>query len=120
PLGGCFARVKSGRGASLTVGTGEVVGLVGANGGGKTSTLNAILGLVPITSGRVRFDGRELGSRRTPARINAGLALGPQGRQLFGGLSVADNLRAGSWLRPGKTDPLELLRDFPALHSRLR
>jgi branched-chain amino acid transport system ATP-binding protein len=115
-----YGPVQAVRGASLTVGTGEVVGLVGANGGGKTSTLNAILGLVPITSGRIRLDGRELGSLATPARINAGLALVPQGRQLFGGLSVADNLRAGSWLRPGKTDPLELLRDFPALHSRLR
>jgi branched-chain amino acid transport system ATP-binding protein len=115
-----YGPVQAVRGASLTVGTGEVVGLVGANGAGKTSTLNAILGLVPITAGQIKLDGRELGPIPTPGRINAGLALVPQGRQLFGGLSVADNLRVGSWLRRGKIDPLELLRDFPGLHSRLR
>jgi branched-chain amino acid transport system ATP-binding protein len=118
-----YGPVQAVRAATLTVRSGEVVGLIGANGAGKTSTLNAILGLVPVAAGHISLDGRALGPLATPARINAGLALVPQGRQLFGGLSVADNLRAGSWLRRGKAgrvDPLELLRDFPALHSRLR
>jgi branched-chain amino acid transport system ATP-binding protein len=114
-----YGPVQAVRGVSLRVGTGEVVGLIGPNGAGKTTTLSAILGLVDPTKGRIELDGRELGRLGPPARIRAGLALVPQGRQLFGGLSVADNLRAGAWLRGARVKPLELLRDFPALHTKL-
>jgi branched-chain amino acid transport system ATP-binding protein len=115
-----YGPVQAVRGVSLRVGTGEVVGLIGPNGAGKTSTLNAILGLVAASAARLELDGRPLAGLNPPGRIKAGLALVPQGRQLFGGLSVADNLRAGSWLRGARANPLELLRDFPALQSRLK
>jgi branched-chain amino acid transport system ATP-binding protein len=115
-----YGPVRAVHGISLQVASGEVVGLIGANGAGKTSTLNAIVGLVPAPRATITLDGRQLHPLATPARLRAGLALVPQGRQLFGGLSVADNLRAGSWLRARREQPIELLRDFPSLHGRLR
>jgi branched-chain amino acid transport system ATP-binding protein len=121
-----YGAVAAVRGISLHVDAGEVVGLIGPNGAGKTSTLEAILGLTAaggVATGTITLDGHALTRRATPARMRAGIALVPQGRELFGGLSVADNLRAGAWLRPRsapRRDPLELLRDFPALHGKLR
>jgi branched-chain amino acid transport system ATP-binding protein len=113
-----YGPVPAVRGVSLHVGAGEVVGLIGPNGAGKTTTLNAILGLVPAT-GQITWDGQQLGPLSPPARIKAGLALVPQGRQMFGRLSVADNLRAGGWLNKRRRDPVEFLADFPALQGKL-
>jgi branched-chain amino acid transport system ATP-binding protein len=117
-----YGPVRAVRGASLHVETGEVVGLIGANGAGKTSTLQAVLGLVPAAAGTVTLDGQPLNRLASSGRMKAGLALVPQGRQMFGGLSVADNLRAGGWIRrPGPRPTVEeLLADFPALTGKLR
>jgi branched-chain amino acid transport system ATP-binding protein len=83
------------RGVSLHVEQGEIVALLGANGAGKSSFLNAVAGLVPVASGRVVFRGEEL--QRLPAEkiVHRGLALTPEGRRVFPRLSVADNLRLG-------------------------
>jgi branched-chain amino acid transport system ATP-binding protein len=83
------------RGVSLEVGRREVVALIGANGAGKSSLLNALLGLVPLVAGRIRFDGRALEGLPTRARIAAGLALSPEGRRVFPDLSVEENLDLG-------------------------
>ena len=99
-----YGPVQAVRGVTLRVAPGEVVGLIGANGAGKTTTLKAILGLVPTLGGQISWDGRALDRLTTPARIRAGLALVPQGRELFGGFTVAENLRAGSWLAPALPD----------------
>jgi branched-chain amino acid transport system ATP-binding protein len=84
------------REVSLRVGQGEIVALLGANGAGKSSFLNAVAGLVPSAGGRVRFRGEEI-QRLAPERIvKRGLSLTPEGRRVFPRLTVADNLRVGA------------------------
>ena len=80
--------------ASLTVGAGEVVALLGRNGAGKTTTCSGIMGLRPGTRGRVTVDGADVSRSMPHKRVRAGLAYVPQGRLLFDGLTVEDNLRA--------------------------
>jgi branched-chain amino acid transport system ATP-binding protein len=114
-----YGPVPAVRGISLHVEPGQIVGLIGANGAGKTSTLAAIMGLVPVQGGRISLDGQPLGSLRPARRVRRGLALVPQGRQMFAGLSVADNLRAGAWIR-GPRPGVDVLAGFPELQDKLR
>ena len=82
---------------SFAVGAGEVVTLLGRNGMGKTTTINTIMGLVPAAGGDVRFEDRSL-TRLPPYRIaQLGLGLVPEGRQIFPGLTVAENLQLGAY-----------------------
>ena len=84
------------REVTLRVEQGEIVALLGANGAGKSSFLNAVCGLVPVAGGRVAFKGEEI-QRLPPEQIvKRGLALTPEGRRVFPRLSVADNLRLGA------------------------
>jgi branched-chain amino acid transport system ATP-binding protein len=80
---------------SLEVKPGEIVGLIGPNGAGKSSTLHAIMGAAPVTGGDVRLDGRSLVGRRPEDVARRGVALVPEGRRIFGELTVAENLRLG-------------------------
>ncbi|MEQ8966506.1 MAG: ABC transporter ATP-binding protein [Azospirillaceae bacterium] len=95
-------------GLSLAVGRGEAVGVLGRNGVGKTTLLRVIMGLLPLAGGEVRLDGLPIHRVPTHARARAGLAYVPQGRGLFGELSVADNLRLADLARPGIDDALGL------------
>lgn len=107
---------------SLEVQPGEIVCVLGRNGVGKTTLLRTIMGAVPLKSGTVEFDGHDIG-RLGPDRIaHLGIGYIPQGRQLFGKLSVRDNLRLGSVARSGRLDePTEVVLDyFPVLRERLR
>jgi branched-chain amino acid transport system ATP-binding protein len=83
------------RDVSFDVGRGEIVGLIGPNGAGKSSTLHAIMGLVPVRDGTIRFDGRSLVGRRPEDVARAGIALVPEGRRIYGELTVEENLRLG-------------------------
>ncbi len=83
------------RGVSLEIGSREVVALIGANGAGKSSLLNTLLGLVPHSAGSIRIDGKRIEGLPTRARIAAGLALSPEGRWVFPDLSVEENLDLG-------------------------
>jgi branched-chain amino acid transport system ATP-binding protein len=83
------------RGLSLEVKPGEVVGLIGPNGAGKSSTLHAIMGSAPIAAGDIRLDGRSLVGRRAEDVARGGVALVPEGRRIFGELTVEENLRLG-------------------------
>jgi branched-chain amino acid transport system ATP-binding protein len=117
-----YGAVHAVRGASLVVKPGEIVGLIGPNGAGKTSTVQAICGLVPAQAGTVTYGGQNLAGMSSARRVRAGLALVPQGREVFPNLSVAENLTVGSWIRrPGGPRPKsdELLAEFPALRVRL-
>jgi branched-chain amino acid transport system ATP-binding protein len=102
-------------GVSLAVEERELVALIGANGAGKTTTLRAIMGLLATRFGSIRFQGQNIGGLSTPEIARLGLALVPEGRGIFPGLSVFDNLRIATtpWLRQG----MSAERDFEAVYS---
>jgi branched-chain amino acid transport system ATP-binding protein len=90
-----YGAVDAVRGLSLEVKPGEIVGLVGPNGAGKSSTLHAIMGAAPVAGGDVRLGERSLIGRRPEEVARAGVALVPEGRRIFGELTVEENLRLG-------------------------
>jgi branched-chain amino acid transport system ATP-binding protein len=101
-----YGAVDAVRGLSLEVKPGEIVGLIGPNGAGKSSTLNAIMGAVPVVGGEIRLDGVSLLGRRSEDVARAGVALVPEGRRIFAELTVEENLRLGLAARrtPGGVD----------------
>ena len=86
-------------GVDLDFYPGELVALIGANGAGKSTLLGALSGLVPATGGRVTLDGRDITNAPPEKVVAAGRSHVPQGRRLFGSLSVEKNLRLGAYLR---------------------
>ena len=90
-----YGSVPAVRGLSLEVGRGELVGLIGPNGAGKSTTLHAIMGVVAPAAGDVRLSGQSVRGRSPEAIARAGIALVPEGRRIFGELSVEENLRLG-------------------------
>jgi branched-chain amino acid transport system ATP-binding protein len=96
-----YGGVTAVRGLSLTVAPGEIVGLIGPNGAGKSTTLHAIMGLVPSRSGEIRLGGESLRGRSPESIARRGIALVPEGRRLFGELTVDENLRLGLAARQG-------------------
>jgi branched-chain amino acid transport system ATP-binding protein len=90
-----YGAVEAVRGLSLEVRPGQIVGLIGPNGAGKSSTLHAIMGSAPITGGDVRLDGTSVVGRRPEEVARRGVALVPEGRRIFGELTVEENLRLG-------------------------
>jgi branched-chain amino acid transport system ATP-binding protein len=118
-----YGGVPAVRGLSLTVGSGEIVGLIGPNGAGKSTTLHAITGLVPAFAGDVIFDGSSIRGRAPERIATAGIALVPEGRRLFAELTVEENLRLGLAARrePGGAEAVEeTLELFPALRESRR
>jgi branched-chain amino acid transport system ATP-binding protein len=94
-----YGRIQALREVSLEVRRGEIVALVGGNGAGKTTLLRAISGVQPVSGGAIHFKGADITRAWAHARVAAGIAHSPEGRQIFGDLSVADNLRLGAYLR---------------------
>ena len=96
-----YGRIPALVGVDLRVAPGELVALVGANGAGKTTLMRAISGVQPVTAGQIRWLGEDI--TRTPAhrRVALGIAQAPEGRLVFGPLSVEDNLRLGAYVRSG-------------------
>jgi len=90
-----YGAVRAVRRLSLTVEPGEIVGLIGPNGAGKSSTLHAIMGAAPVAAGDIRLGGASLLGRRPEDVARSGIALVPEGRRIFGELSVEENLRLG-------------------------
>ena len=113
-----YARVQVLHGVSLTVEPGEVVALIGANGAGKSTLLRAATGMIPTTAGEIRVDGRALTGRPVEQIARCGIAHVPEGRRLFPGLTVRDNLRLGGW-HARNTDIGPVVEMFPALGTRL-
>ncbi len=106
---------------SFEVGPGEIVGLLGRNGAGKTTTMKAIMGLVPARAGTITLEGIELTALKAHQVPPLGVAYVPQGRGLFSGLSVEENLRMGMLVRDSGPEVLdEVLQLFPVLTERLR
>jgi branched-chain amino acid transport system ATP-binding protein len=98
------------RGLSLTVGPGEIVGLIGANGAGKSSTLHAIMGIAPWSGGDIRLGEHSLRGRRPEDIARSGVALVPEGRRIFAELTVEENLRLGLAARRTRVGTDKLLR----------
>jgi branched-chain amino acid transport system ATP-binding protein len=108
------------RGLSLSVAPGEVLCLMGRNGAGKTTTLKAIMGLVPVSAGRVTLDGVETTVLPTHMIAKEGIGYVPQGRRLFGDLTVSENLEVGLMTRnKGHRVRDHVLSLFPRLRERL-
>ena len=108
-------------GMSLAVNDGEVVTLLGRNGMGKTTTLNSIMGIVPVRRGRVEYGGREVTGLPSFKIAQCGLGLVPEGRQVFPNLTVTENLVATAANRSGRADPWTIERVFtmfPELQQR--
>jgi branched-chain amino acid transport system ATP-binding protein len=115
-----YGAVDAVRGLSLEVKPGQIIGLIGPNGAGKSSTLHAIMGSAPISGGDVRLGDRSLVGRRPEDVARGGVALVPEGRRIFGELSVEENLRLGLAARRKQRDGRGLARAyelFPILHE---
>ena len=110
-----YGRVHAVRGASVTVGEGEIVAVLGANGAGKSSLLKGILGLVSADHGAVRFRGTDLTGALAAQRIAAGMALVPEGRRILMSLTVEENLLMGAYLR---RDGAAVRKEIDALYAR--
>jgi len=109
------------QGVSMTVAQGEIVALLGANGAGKTTTLRVISGLVNARSGSVTFDGEDVTSTRSDKRVAMGLVQVAEGRELFGVLTVEENLAMGAWTtnKAERKEALEQVFElFPILAER--
>jgi branched-chain amino acid transport system ATP-binding protein len=105
---------------SLAVEEGERVGLLGANGAGKSTTLGAIIGIYPPLSGEIRFAGESIAGKAVSDIIARGLALVPEGRRLFPEMSVRENLEMGAYLRPARQHIAARLDTIFALFPVLR
>ena len=107
---------------SLSVAAGEIVTLIGANAAGKTTTLRAIMGLKELTSGAIRFDGLDVSQLSTVDRVRRGLALAPEGRQIFLKFTVEENLMMGGYARDDRhrlgSDIARVYEMFPRLSER--
>jgi branched-chain amino acid transport system ATP-binding protein len=119
-----YGSVRVVHGVSLHVSKGEVIALVGANGSGKSTLLKTIAGLLPPLEGRILLKGKEMAGQPAERIAAAGLTLLPEGRGLFPGMSVLDNLRLGGFARRlsrrAEAERLEMVcSDFPALREKL-
>src|SRR6201994_4607227 len=112
------------KGISLQVKAGQLVALIGANGAGKSTTLRAISGLVPPSSGQLIFDGEDITGARPPRVLACGIAHCPEGRKVFPHMSVEENLMMGAYLRTSKAEIVadrdRIYADFPRLAERRR
>jgi branched-chain amino acid transport system ATP-binding protein len=110
-----YGRIRALTDVTLEVGSGEIVAVLGANGAGKSTLLKTLIGAVPPASGAVLFDGRDLLADDPPRRFARGIAVVPEGRQIFVSLTVEENLLIGA--RPGRSR-LELRADLEDLYQR--
>jgi branched-chain amino acid transport system ATP-binding protein len=116
-----YGRIQALKGIDLQVAEGELLALVGANGAGKTTLLRTISGVQPATGGSIRFDGTDITRASPSARVRMGISQVPEGRQVFGPLSVEDNLRLGGYTRPAaeiSADLAEMYAMFPVLKEK--
>jgi branched-chain amino acid transport system ATP-binding protein len=115
-----YGKVEALKGISVEVAEGEIVTLIGANGAGKTTTLKTISGLRRLSQGRILFDGKDISKMPGHKRVQAGIGQAPEGRGVFPGMTVEDNLQMGAYGRKGDVskDLAEVYELFPRLAER--
>ncbi len=119
-----YGMIQAVRDVSFTVNEGEIVTLIGANGAGKTTILRALSGLERVKSGEISYLGRSLDSLSPQQRVKDGISHVPEGRHVFKGLSVKENLELGAFLRKDREaveeDLEQIYQRFPVLKERLK
>ena len=119
-----YGGIRAVRGLSLIVNRGELVCLIGANGAGKSTTLRAICGLVPHAAGDILYDGRSIAGVPSYMLVREGLVMVPEGRGIFGQLTIEENLAMGAYSRRDvdqiRQDTEHVLEIFPRLRERLK
>ncbi|MGV2864153.1 ABC transporter ATP-binding protein [Achromobacter sp. ESBL13] len=117
-----YGGIRAVRGIDLRVDAGELVCLIGANGAGKSTTLRAICGLVPLAGGEIVYDGQSIGGQKSHELVRRGLVMVPEGRGIFGQLTIEENLAMGAYIR---RDAAQIRQDtdrvftlFPRLAER--
>jgi branched-chain amino acid transport system ATP-binding protein len=116
-----YGRIQALHGIDIEVRQGQLVALVGANGAGKTTLLRAISGVQPISGGSIHFGGQDVSRASADKRVRAGICQVPEGRQVFGPMSVEDNLLLGAYTRPKAEVAVEMERMyqlFPVLKEK--
>jgi len=118
-----YGKIEAIKGISVVVNQGEIVTLIGANGAGKTTTLKTISGLRPVTSGLITFDGQDISKMPAHERVALGISQAPEGRGIFPGMSVLENLEIGKYFRKDrrhemKEDLEKVYHLFPRLKER--
>ena len=112
-----YGSVQALKGISLHVNEGEIVALIGANGAGKTTTLRSISGLLVPRRGTITFGGRSIVGKAPEAIVRAGVSQVPEGRQVFGPLSITDNLLLGAYHLSWREKRTRLHEDFERIYS---
>ena len=119
-----YGRIEAIKGISFTVGQGEIVTLIGANGAGKTTTLRTLSGVRPVAQGSVLFDGQDITKLAPHERVKLGICQAPEGRGIFPGMTVLENLEMGTYVRGGTAaeraaDLEHVFSLFPRLKERI-
>ncbi|WP_306216225.1 ABC transporter ATP-binding protein [Actinoplanes sp. RD1] len=115
-----YGRIQALHGISLTVEQGEIVALIGANGAGKSTTMRAISGLRPVAQGKIIFDGEDITKMRADLRVVRGVSQSPEGRGIFPGMTVRENLEMGAYTRRNRAEIDEDLDRAFTLFPRLK
>jgi branched-chain amino acid transport system ATP-binding protein len=119
-----YGGIQAVKGIDVEVGQGELVCLIGANGAGKTTTLKGICGLLPIKAGKIFYDGADITGKPAFQLVRRGLAMVPEGRGVFGALTIEENLSMGAYIRNDregiKADIERVYHLFPRLKERRR
>ncbi len=118
-----YGKIEAIKGVSVVVNQGEIVTLIGANGAGKTTILKTISGLRPVTSGSITFDGEDINKIPAHKRVDLGISQVPEGRGIFPGMTVLENLEMGKFNRKDRKNEMDEDLDriytlFPRLKER--
>ncbi len=119
-----YGQIRALKGISLTVESGEIVTLIGANGAGKSTTLKTIIGTLGPSKGEIHFDGKRIDGLSTDKVVRMGISQSPEGRRIFSRLTVLENLELGAFARVDKhnvaADIERVFELFPRLKERIR
>lgn len=116
-----YGKIEAIKGVSVTVNQGEIVTLIGANGAGKTTMLKTVSGIRPVTSGQILFDGQDISKMPAHERVELGISQAPEGRGIFPGMTVLENLEMGKFFRSNrKAEMQEDLDHVYSLFPRLK